>query len=322
MEKNCLSDQTRQVLRQAGKGILTRAYARKKCSFRSKKSVMTKISATICLSPEMKSGPFLFSDDLGESCRQAAAAGFSGVDLIISSPDSVSSTVVERTLTIYKLTLGAIGTGAGFVCKGLSLTSPDRTLREEAIKYVIDTIDFAGRFGAAVIIGSMQGRIDKNTDRALAYSWLRESIGYLAEKADKLRVVMLFEPLNRYESNVINRLEDAIDILNLKDFSNVKLLADTFHMNIEEQKIGEAIRNAGKSIAYIHLADSNRCAAGFGHVDFQEVAQSLEMINYEGFLSAEVFPYPNAQCAAMKTIETFNRVFVKGPSHEDSSRKR
>jgi sugar phosphate isomerase/epimerase len=283
---------------------------------------MTKMSATVCLSPEMKSGPFLFSDDLAESCRQAAAAGFSGVDLIISSPDSVSTTVVERTLTKYTLALGAIGTGAGFVCKGLSLTSPDRIVREEAIKYVIDTMDFAGHFGASVIIGSMQGQIDKNTDRTLAYSWLRESIGYLAEKAEKLRVVLLFEPLNRYESNVINRLEDAIDVLNLQDFSNLKLLADTFHMNVEEQKIGEAIHKAGEAIAYIHLADSNRRAAGFGHIDFQEVAQALEMINYDGFLSAEVFPYPNAQCAAMKTMETLNKVFVKGPSHEDSSRKR
>ena len=282
---------------------------------------MTKISATICLGTEMKSGPFLFSGDFEESCQQAAAAGFSVVDLIIPSSDSVSSTVIERALAKYTLSLGAVGTGAGFVCKGLSLTSPDSIVREEAIKYVIGIIDFAERFGASVIIGSMQGQIDKNTDRDLAYSWLRESIGYLAEKAKKSKIVLLFEPLNRYESNVINRLEDAIEVLNLRNFSNLKLLADTFHMNIEEQKIGEAICKAGDAIAYIHLADSNRCAAGFGHIDFEDVAQSLEMINYDGFISAEIFPYPDAQCAAMQTIETFNKFFVKGLSYENSGRQ-
>ncbi|MHB9071061.1 MAG: TIM barrel protein [Sedimentisphaerales bacterium] len=283
---------------------------------------MLKFSATICLVLEMKSGPFLFSDDFKSSCSKAAVAGFDAVDLIIASSDSIKADVVEKVLAKYGLRLGAVGTGAGFVCKGLSLTCPDKVIRQEAIKYIAGTIDFAGKFGASVIIGSMQGRIDKNTDRASAYLWLKEGISYLAEKAEKSKIILLFEPLNRYETNVINKLEDAIKVLNLRDFSNFKLLADTFHMNIEEQNISEAFRKAGGAIAYVHIADSNRCAAGLGHLNFYEIAKALKTINYNGFISAEILPYPDEQYAAMKTIETFNKYFIKDLPNEYGCRER
>jgi sugar phosphate isomerase/epimerase len=90
---------------------------------------------------------------------------------------------------------------------------------------------------------------------------------------------------------------------------NVKLLADLFHMNIEETDLAAAIRAASGFIGHVHIVDSNRLAAGLGHIDFGPIATALKEINYKGFASAEALPIPDSNTAAAKTIESFSRYF-------------
>jgi sugar phosphate isomerase/epimerase len=120
-------------------------------------------------------------------------------------------------------------------------------------------------------------------------------------------VPLLFEPLNRYETNLINSVADAIALLKRLSTSNVKLLADLFHMNIEERSIPEAIRAGGRQIGHIHFVDSNRRAAGQGHIDLAAAAGALREIGYDGYLSAEAIPYPDSDTAAAQTMEAFKR---------------
>jgi len=263
---------------------------------------MWRTSATITLIPELEGGPFLFSGDLVDACRQAAAAGFDAVELVIPDADSVNPKLLGETLATYRLKLAAVSSGGGFLIHRLHLTCPETDKRRQALAYVSDVIDLAGPFGAAVIIGVMKGYLGKGTDRPAAVARAGEALEALARRAARHNTGLVIEPLNRYESNFINTLGEAVELIEPLGADNVKLLADLFHMNIEERSITQALREAGRHIGHVHLADSNRLPPGRGHTDFVEVGRALRDIGYEGYLSAEVLPAPDAQAAARQFL--------------------
>jgi sugar phosphate isomerase/epimerase len=99
-------------------------------------------------------------------------------------------------------------------------------------------------------------------------------------------VPIFLEPLNRYEAHLVNTLEDGIAISE-RVGPEIAIMADFFHMNIEEAGIAESIRNAGRHIVYVHVADSNRLQPGRGHLDFLPGFAALKEIGYDGFLGIE-----------------------------------
>jgi len=120
---------------------------------------------------------------------------------------------------------------------------------------------------------------------------------------------LLLEPLNRYETNLLNNVADSLDLLRKLRAQNVKLLCDLFHMNLEEANIADALRLTGPKLGHLHFADSNRRAIGFGHTDLAPVAQALRDIGYAGCVSGEVLPLPDSETAAKQTIASFKKWF-------------
>ena len=155
----------------------------------------------------------------------------------------------------------------------------------------------------------MQGRWDAITDRPTALNYLRESLNELGQQAAALNVSLIYEPLNRYETNLATTMAEGVELLRSLETDNVRLLADLFHMNIEESCIAGGLKDGGKHIGHVHFVDSNRQAAGRGHIDFAPVAQALADIGYQGYCSAEAFPIPDSVEAARQTMETFRSVF-------------
>ena len=204
-----------------------------------------------------------------------------------------------------------MGTGAGWLTRRLRLTDPDPSVRAAAQDFIGGIVDFAGSFGAPAIIGSMQGRHGDEVSRDQALDWLRMELNQLGPRAHAHGVPLLYEPLNRYETNLFNTLSEAADFLETLKTRNVKLLADLFHMNIEEVDLAESIRKAGHRIGHVHFADSNRRAMGFGHTPAKLIAQALMDVGYEGFVSGEIFPWPDPQTAAAKTLESFRTAFCR-----------
>jgi sugar phosphate isomerase/epimerase len=266
-----------------------------------------KSAVTVSLVPEARGGPFVFWDDLAAGVRQAAALGFDAIELFPPGPDAVDPAELRKLLGDNGLSLAAVGTGAGWVKHKLTLTSPDPAVREQAAAFVRSMIDLAGPLGAPVIIGSMQGRWGDGMTKEAAVGWLADRVVELGEYAEQFEVPLLYEPLNRYETNLVNTLEAGAALANSQGPSNVRLLADLFHMNIEEADLAAAIRAAGPHVGHVHFADSNRRAAGFGHTDFGPVVAALRDIGYTGHLSAEVLPLPDPLAAARQTIESFRR---------------
>lgn len=262
---------------------------------------------TVSLVPETKGGPFVFSNGLADAFTQAAALGFDGVEIFPPSADAPALVELPALVAQHRLPVAAVGTGAGWVVRKLTLTSGDAATRAQAREFIRAIIDFAGKHRAPAILGSMQGRWDGAVTRAQALEWLAEALNDLGEHAARHDVPLLYEPLNRYETNLFNRLGDAAAWVRTLATRNVRLLADLFHMNIDEANSAAAIRDVGSLIGHVHFADSNRRAVGFGQTNIAPIIEALRAIHFTGFLSAEIFPLPDAVMAAHQTITAFRQ---------------
>jgi len=266
-----------------------------------------KSAITICLVPEARQGPFVFhttlaGEGLAAACRTAAELGFDAVEIFPESAEAFPVAQLSRLLAEHGLSVAAVGTGAGWVKHKLHLCHADAGVRAQARDFIGAIIDVAGQFGAPAIIGSMQGRFEGDLSRDEAIEHLASALDALGVRAAAHGQVLLYEPLNRYETNLFNRQGEAAAWLESLGLFNVRLLCDLFHMNIEEADIAAALAAADRWVGHVHWADSNRQAMGLGHTDTGPVVASLRGIGYEGFLSAEVFPLPMPLDAARQTI--------------------
>jgi sugar phosphate isomerase/epimerase len=116
---------------------------------------------------------------------------------------------------------------------------------------------------------------------------LLDALEELGEHADEAGVLVLLEPLNRYEDHMLNRLEQAVELSKSVGRASVRVMGDLFHMNIEEDDPGESIRRADGHLAHVHLADSNRAHPGAGHNDFASALGALSDIGFDGYLAME-----------------------------------
>ena len=272
---------------------------------------MIQSAITISLVPESRGGPFVYWDDLARGCAQAAELGFDAVEVFPRSAEDLNAKHLKELLAQHHLKLAAMGSGAGWVAHQLRLTDPDATARRRAHEFIAAIVDLAGSFGAPAIIGSMQGRAEGSVTREQAIQWLREALEQLGPRAHALGVPLLFEPLNRYETNLIRTTDEALELLRPLRTKNVKLLCDLFHMNIEETDIAASLRRAGPLMGHLHFADSNRLAIGLGHTPIEPVAGALRDLNYQGYVSGEIFPKPNSDAAARQTLASFRKFFPR-----------
>ncbi len=145
-------------------------------------------------------------------------------------------------------------------------------------------------------------------DRARAESWLihalRECCGFATTSAVRLAL----EPINRSETTLVNTVADGLDLLSRVGAANLGLLLDTYHMHLEESDVEDAVRHCSQHTFHIHLADSNRRYPGAGSLDFSSVLKALHSIGYEGWLSGEFLPQPDAVTAAEHSIAHLRRL--------------
>ena len=270
-----------------------------------------KSAITLCQVPEAAAGPFVFHQPLADGFAAAKRHGYDAVELFFPGPDFMTVDEVRALADEHDLAIAAVGTGAGMVKHGLSLTDPDPAKRGAALDFILQMIDLGGPLGAPAILGSMQGRWGGEVSRNQALDWLSEALRAAGEAAGQHGIPFIYEPLNRYETNMINQLADGARYLEDRQLNNVVLLADLFHMNIEERNVAAAIRETGKHIGHAHFADSNRQAMGFGHTDPKPVVAALKEIGYSGYLSAEVLPKPDPDACAAQEIKAIREILTQ-----------
>jgi len=144
--------------------------------------------------------------------------------------------------------------------------------------------------------------VKPGVERDQAVDWMVEALGECCEAAAPLGVRLVVEPLNRYETALVNTAAEGLELIGRVNADNLGLLLDTFHMNIEEPSIEESMRLAGDRMFHFHVADSNRWYPGAGHVDFPGILRVLDELGYRGYVSGEFLPMPDALTAAREAI--------------------
>ena len=137
---------------------------------------------------------------------------------------------------------------------------------------------------------------------------MKAALNDLGEHARRYNIPLIYEPLNRYETNLINTEAAGASLMESLQTDNVRLLADLFHMNIEETSIASGVKDGGRWIGHVHFVDSNRRPAGCGHLDYEPILAALREIQYEGYLSAEALPWPDPVAAAKQTIDAYRQL--------------
>ncbi|OGP93740.1 MAG: hypothetical protein A2156_15555 [Deltaproteobacteria bacterium RBG_16_48_10] len=257
-----------------------------------------KISLTIS-SPGSKFGPIVLRGDYADMVNQAAASGFKAVELHIREPKAIDHSSIWRSVEKTGITVSTIGTGQAYGEDRIFFSSPDEQVRQAAVQRIRDQIDFASHFGAKVIIGLIKGPLPEGEpERVLARSKAIDCLKRCADYAQKARISLVLEAINRYETNFLNTAEETDEFLQEIGSPAIGLHLDTFHMNIEEVSIEGAIKKNVKRLMHMHLADSNRWAPGRGHLDFHSILSALREIGYQGYLGLECLPIPDAKSAA------------------------
>ncbi len=264
-----------------------------------------KLEIGISLSPDKSCfGPLFFAGDLERGLLNASRLGFNGVELSLREADRLDRDSLCSSLSRLNLRVFAIATGQTYYSDGFSLFNDDASLRRQAVERMKGHIDLAAELGSMVIIGGVRGTVqtaDIERQEAIRNQGL-QAIAECVQYAEREGVTLLLEPINRYETNVVNTLEEGLQLIRDIGSRHLRLLPDTFHMNIEEASISKNIAAAGDAVGYVHFADSNRLAPGWGHLDFKQVLSALHGAGYAGPIGIEILPGPDDYASAAQAI--------------------
>lgn len=179
----------------------------------------------------------------------------------------------------------------GFPCRFVAVEKREREKAISSLKKILETMGEMEIPGIMIVpifgppempdLSPYKGPME--LEREVLLSELPE----LAQFAQNLGTFIWLEPLNRYETHFINRLEQAVEICQMVNNPNLRIMADFFHMHIEEVDIAESLKKAKDWIGHIHLADSNRFLPGQGHLDFKSPFKVLREVNYKGYMALE-----------------------------------
>ncbi len=245
---------------------------------------------------------WIYGDEPVEvTVARLARFGYDGIELMAEpshyQPDRIRRLCAEHGLQVLSL--------AGMYpwpTDGRDLANPDPDVRERACSYLKECVDFAVALGAPLII-VVPSAVAKTSPvghfadeeawveaREREWNWAVASVRQAAVHAAQKGVRLAAEPINRYETFLINTCEEGLRFVEQVDSPAVGLHLDTFHMNIEEADPARAIRQAGSLLINVHIADSNRQSVGRGHTDFRRIMQALVEIGYQGTLVLEPLP--------------------------------
>jgi D-psicose/D-tagatose/L-ribulose 3-epimerase len=229
-------------------------------------------------------------DRFAEIAPHVARMGFDLLEVPVESPTDLD---YARAAPIVK-DLGLHTSVCAAMSPDRDLIHADENIRKNAMAYVRHCVDAARTLGATNVVGPLYSAVgrtwqstadERKKDVELLVRELKELSAYAHERG----VVLCVEPLNRFETSFLNLASQAIEIVDRVDHPGCGLLLDTFHMNIEERSVGDAIRSAGKRLKHLHACENDRGAPGSGHVQWTEVADACRAINYTGPAVIESF---------------------------------
>jgi D-psicose/D-tagatose/L-ribulose 3-epimerase len=218
----------------------------------------------------------------------ARALGFSVFEVTLVNLAAVDPVAIRRRAEATGMELyGTMG-----LSKDKGLATTDRATREQTLAFLKAAVETAREMGARHFGGmlyAVPGRFTGRGPTPDEVRWLVEGLSEVAVFAQKFDVTILVEPVNRYETYLLNTAAQAQVVVDSIGQPNVGLLLDTYHMNIEEQGIAATIRRHAKSLRHLHLNESDRGTLGRGNIDWVGLFAALKEIGYAGVGSIESF---------------------------------
>jgi sugar phosphate isomerase/epimerase len=251
----------------------------------------------------------LLAGSFAERLQKAARLGYDGVELMVVRPAELNPDEIGTQVSKLGLEVASIASGAIYMVDKLTLLASDAEVGRRAEGRLHELIEFAAALEAPLVtIGGFRGRLvwaGGQQARARLIQILRAA----AEKGAKRGVRLVLEPLNRYESDILNNAGEGLALIEEVGHSHLGLLLDTYHVNIEESSLIEPFRQAMAAgrLWHVHIADSNRLPPGQGHTDFPAIVATLREVGYQGYLSAELLSQPDPDAAGKATIEYMRR---------------
>lgn len=245
----------------------------------------------------------LTDESLADLARKAASMGFEAIELPVESPGDWSPERAADVLQQHSLTpyvVGAMGAGRNLVAASDSSISATQ-------QYLEHCISAAGVLGASVVAGPFYAQTGRTWrmsagERAATVAELRQSLAPVIEAAQAAGVTLAIEPLNRYETSLINTVEQALDALEPLLGPGLGLALDSYHLNIEEKRPFDAIRLAGDHLAHVQVCGNDRGAVGDDHIDWPAFLDALDDVGYSGPLNLESFTADNDTIATAASV--------------------
>lgn len=231
-----------------------------------------------------------FSNHTTEQLKHAKELGFDIYEIGVEDPSSFDPAYVKQEADMAGIQINICGAFG----PERDISSDDSRYRDKGMEYIRTLIDMASVFGSPYVAGPMyaangKARMaseeERKRQRSYAVDNLRDLAGYAATKGIRLAL----EPLNRFETDFLNTVDQGVELLDEIGCDNVGLLLDTFHMNIEEKSLGQAIRRAGSRLFDFHACSNDRGTPGQDHIDWDEISKALRDVGYDGAVVIESF---------------------------------
>ena len=227
--------------------------------------------------------------------------GFDGVEVPIFGPDEFPASDIRKGVEENGLecTISSVIPG------GLSVISEDAGVRRSTLAHMRDCIEVAAEAGSKIMVGPLYspvGYLPGRRRTASEWEHAVECYQSLGPFLKEFGIQMAIEPLNRFETFFLNTAADAAALCDQVNDPNIGILFDTFHANIEEKSIGAACRAAGRHLKHVHTCENDRGIPGSGHVEWQELFQSLRERNYDGWLTIESFGFAIGELSAAASV--------------------
>jgi len=227
-------------------------------------------------------------------------AGYDAVEVQITDPAEIDEARLRASLERVDYELCAIQSGGTYRTRGNCLCSPDRAVRERTLELLRSFVGFAARFGALVVFGSLQGTTRDEPDRTAAERRIDGALEDLAARATQAGVTLAYEPVNHLEVSFRNTIHSVAQVVHRIAEPGLKLMIDTFHMNIEERDEIAPLESEADILAHVHLSETNRDVLGAGRWPTAAFLRELERIGYAGVVSVGVY---NTRLSRRECIE-------------------
>jgi len=247
--------------------------------------------------------PCTLRGSIEEVCQQADELGYDGIEIQAADPQTWDVNNMLKVCEQHDLKVAAIATGQEGAKHGLWMTSPDPALRKATAEKFKVHVDFCEKTGAILIIGSLRRNVPDIYHMEQELAWHDEVIYDVVDYAAKKGVMVVVENCTMHVTNWMNTMSEVNNYVRHINRDNCTIHLDSYSMCMEDNDIAGCYRLCGDKLGYVHFTDGSRLYPGGANVDFKAHYHALLDMNYDGWVSIECRPYPDAYTCAKFSME-------------------